>query len=600
MRENVLPLLESYGVDLVLSGHSHSYERSFLIDGHYGTSLELDSPSMVLDPGNGWPFPEAGATGPYTKDYSESFLNKGAVYAVAGTGGQVSPAELNHPAMHISLAELGSMVIDVYGDTLDGTFLGADGVIKDHFTLIHTPKTYPPTILWAKAHDETTVELRFTETLDALFAQTLANYSINGGLTLNAVALSADFRSVMLSLSPMTPGTQYTVTVSGVKGVRPGSTIPLPGIQALFRFFPGPTVIESRVAASADDAEESTHGSVSLGSSDLEMVFDGSDQIVGMRFNEVAIPSCSAITKAYVQFHGDEVNLGDTTLAVQGESSVNPSVFTTSRQDISNRPRTFASVPWSPFPWSIVGQAGLDHRTPDLSSIVQEIIDLPDWSAGTGSLAILITGTGERTAVSFDGDANAAPLLHVEYLDTSNPLVIIDTPGNGSIFTVGQNISFSATADDCADGNLDAALSWTSSLDGPLNGGTPAASFSTTELSAGTHVTVGPVTDIDPAANEVSEDAPLGAATGVTAHAIDPDAGDSVSYAFSNGSQTSAGGVFSIDAASGAITLAAALARSPWRRRSTTTRRRAMPSTCAPPRPTPRSAKPPSPSTSLR
>jgi hypothetical protein len=33
MRENVLPLLESYGVDLVLSGHSHSYERSFLIDG---------------------------------------------------------------------------------------------------------------------------------------------------------------------------------------------------------------------------------------------------------------------------------------------------------------------------------------------------------------------------------------------------------------------------------------------------------------------------------------------------------------------------------------------------------------------------------------
>ena len=38
MRENALPILESSGVDLVLSGHSHSYERSYQLHGHYGTS----------------------------------------------------------------------------------------------------------------------------------------------------------------------------------------------------------------------------------------------------------------------------------------------------------------------------------------------------------------------------------------------------------------------------------------------------------------------------------------------------------------------------------------------------------------------------------
>ena len=38
MRQNALPILEAAGVDLVLTGHSHSYERSYLIDGHYGTS----------------------------------------------------------------------------------------------------------------------------------------------------------------------------------------------------------------------------------------------------------------------------------------------------------------------------------------------------------------------------------------------------------------------------------------------------------------------------------------------------------------------------------------------------------------------------------
>jgi hypothetical protein len=52
MREYALPVLEDYGVDLVLAGHSHVYERSFLVDGHYGTSDTLE-PYMVLDGGDG-------------------------------------------------------------------------------------------------------------------------------------------------------------------------------------------------------------------------------------------------------------------------------------------------------------------------------------------------------------------------------------------------------------------------------------------------------------------------------------------------------------------------------------------------------------------
>ena len=41
MRQNINPILEEGGVDLVLSGHSHAYERSFFLDGHYGTSATL-------------------------------------------------------------------------------------------------------------------------------------------------------------------------------------------------------------------------------------------------------------------------------------------------------------------------------------------------------------------------------------------------------------------------------------------------------------------------------------------------------------------------------------------------------------------------------
>jgi hypothetical protein len=47
MRENVLPILEKHSVDMVLSGHSHSYERSHLLHCHYGDSTTFKQ-EMVL------------------------------------------------------------------------------------------------------------------------------------------------------------------------------------------------------------------------------------------------------------------------------------------------------------------------------------------------------------------------------------------------------------------------------------------------------------------------------------------------------------------------------------------------------------------------
>src|SRR6185295_112429 len=52
MRQNVLPILEAGGVDLVLTGHSHCYERSFFINGHYGSSTTFNN-TMKIDGGSG-------------------------------------------------------------------------------------------------------------------------------------------------------------------------------------------------------------------------------------------------------------------------------------------------------------------------------------------------------------------------------------------------------------------------------------------------------------------------------------------------------------------------------------------------------------------
>ena len=130
MRTNALPILEAAGVDLVLSGHSHSYERSFLLNGHYGSSGTLNA-AHILDGGDG----REDGSGAYTKPTAGLAPNEGAVFAVPGSSGKISGGALNHPAMFTSLNILGSMVIDVDDNRLDAVFINNLGDISDHFTL---------------------------------------------------------------------------------------------------------------------------------------------------------------------------------------------------------------------------------------------------------------------------------------------------------------------------------------------------------------------------------------------------------------------------------------------------------------------------------
>jgi len=130
MREVFVPILEAHGVDLVLCGHSHGYERSFLLDGHTGASTTL-LPSMVLDRGDG----TAALDGTYAKATLPHAAHEGTVYVVAGSAGMVAPAPLDHPAMYRSRATMGSLVVDVDGNRLDASFVDFSGAVLDRFTL---------------------------------------------------------------------------------------------------------------------------------------------------------------------------------------------------------------------------------------------------------------------------------------------------------------------------------------------------------------------------------------------------------------------------------------------------------------------------------
>lgn len=172
--------------------------------------------------------------------------------------------------------------------------------------------------------------------------------------------------------------------------------------------------VDIRIASGVDDAEQRLNGSIYRNSTDLELTDDRGEQTVGLRFAGVAIPSGATITNAYLQFKAEDSSSETTQLSLQTQAADNAEPFEYVDNSISNRPRSNASVSWSPAPWPTIGEAGAAQRTPNLASIIQEVVSRPGWQPGN-SLGIIITGTGRRVAESFDGDAAGAPLLHVDF-----------------------------------------------------------------------------------------------------------------------------------------------------------------------------------------
>ncbi len=135
MRTNIVPMLEQYGVDLVLTGHSHNHERSYPIHGHYGSSSDFYA-NMQVSATSG----KQSENAAYTKNTTGPDANKGTIYIVCGNGGSTTSGEtLNHPIMYYSQQDsAGFMTIDVNGMQLDARYYDSHGNLWDDFTIHKT------------------------------------------------------------------------------------------------------------------------------------------------------------------------------------------------------------------------------------------------------------------------------------------------------------------------------------------------------------------------------------------------------------------------------------------------------------------------------
>ncbi|MBK7964134.1 MAG: metallophosphoesterase [Bacteroidetes bacterium] len=135
LRQSILPILERYGVDVVISGGSAAYERSYLLNGHTGKSSDYKPWKHRMNSSSG-KYNGTNNSCPYVKSIDANA--KGTIYMTLGTSGQRGTAQVDfpYPAMVTSKTNLaGSLILEVIGNRLDASWVREDGVVGDRFTM---------------------------------------------------------------------------------------------------------------------------------------------------------------------------------------------------------------------------------------------------------------------------------------------------------------------------------------------------------------------------------------------------------------------------------------------------------------------------------
>ena len=328
MRENFLPLLESYGVDLILSGHSHSYERSYFIDGHYDHSDAFDLIENTVGP-NGDGDGRINGNGAYL---NTACSDEGAVYITAGSSGKLSNGSLDHEAMYYSEKVLGSCIIEIEGSKLELKFLSASAGMLDSFVI-------------DKTHCDHTI-----------------------------------------------------------------------------------TTCQS-INQSSADVVELENGQMILDGQDISMTEDPINglQSVGLIFEDLNVPQGVAIRSAFLQFTAGPNENGPNdfaTFSIHGLKAPAIPIFENSLENLSSRATTAFSQTWKPEPWTQPFQQMDEQQTPDLSQIVQEIVNQPNYDE-LSNIGFVITGEGLRNLVAFDDPNNELQAyLCIEHSACPNELMV--------------------------------------------------------------------------------------------------------------------------------------------------------------------------------
>jgi len=230
------------------------------------------------------------------------------------------------------------------------------------------------------------------------------------------------------------------------------------------------------VSASADDAGPDP--SCNYSTSRNEIYFGectGQQGITsGFRFPNVNFPKGAKVQEAYIEFSIDGPYTNNLTLNIYGEATGNSASFTTSNRP-SNRVLTQASASWD-IPSTDDWEWQQMRNSPDLTSIVQEIVDRSDWNPGN-AMAIIVENAGpasgsllHRRVIGYDRDSSNAARLVIKGGPVVHESAVVNPPPGG---------------DGCAcdEGGESAQANANATIAGPINTRTGGLSYEAEDIT---------------------------------------------------------------------------------------------------------------------
>lgn len=148
---------------------------------------------------------------------------------------------------------------------------------------------------------------------------------------------------------------------------------------------------------SSDDAEQENDEMDALYDDDLDAGWEGEpdDQNIlttGLRFQSVPVPKGATVDSAFLVINSHEGKSADDVaiITIVGEANENPETYNLETL-ITDRPETENAVVWTVAEeWELWEY----YRTPDLKTIIQEIIDQDGWVYGN-ALALMLKGENQ-------------------------------------------------------------------------------------------------------------------------------------------------------------------------------------------------------------
>ncbi len=166
------------------------------------------------------------------------------------------------------------------------------------------------------------------------------------------------------------------------------------GINDTIELSTGQLVI---IGTSSDDAEQEADAMDALNDDDLDIGWEGAPEkmfivTAGLRFQNITIPKGATIDSAFVQFCSHEGKTAEdiAKITITSEASDNAQTFDYDNL-ITARPQSTSSVQWTVAEdWEIWNF----YRTPDIKSLIQEVVDRGGWAQGN-SLALILKGENQ-------------------------------------------------------------------------------------------------------------------------------------------------------------------------------------------------------------